>query len=115
MSDPKHVPDRSVSANGKADGADAPAAGKSGGGDQMPKTKPISLAQHVFIWALVIVVGALFGMSGSLAVIQGPAQAHGGVSDNVTTSFMNIDKKLEHILGRRIGMDFDEYVERVKV
>jgi hypothetical protein len=115
MSDQKHVPDRSASANGtNGTGAKAPA-DTGARGDQLPKTKPISFMQQVFIWALIIVVGALFGMSGSLAVIQGPQQVHGGVPDNVVTSFLAIDKKLEHILGRRIGLDFDDYVERVKI
>src|SRR3954468_9004498 len=115
MSDQKQVPDRSASGNGSAGGDDVKVPVEVTRGDQLPKSKQISMSQHIFIWSLVIVVGALFGMSGSLAVIQGPQQVHGGVSDNVVTSYLAIDKKLEHILGRRVGLDFDDYIERVKI
>lgn len=42
------------------------------GGGQRPPAQ-MTLWHHLFIWTLVIVVGVLFGMGPSIAVIEGPA------------------------------------------
>jgi hypothetical protein len=90
MSDPKSGPD---DASTKPDPqTDQPA---KPGMDQLPKAKQLTFVQQLALWVLIIIVGALFGMSGSLQVIQGGDHSHGGIPDAEVNSLMAIDRKLE--------------------
>lgn len=70
--------------------------------DGQPETsKPASrltLGQHFFIWAMVIIVGVLFGMGSSVSLLQHGPRSIQGVSENDVLVRQDIARRLQDCL-----------------
>jgi hypothetical protein len=86
-----------------------------GGGEQMPKAKELSFSQKLFVWILIIIVGALFGMSGSLSVIQGENATINGISQREIDVRFQTAKKLQAVLGEQFLASYESYAQMLKV
>jgi hypothetical protein len=68
------------------------------GREPLPKQQTLSMSQHIFVWGLVIVVGVLFGMGGTVGLLKSPPKVYGNVSENEILVRMNLAQRLEDII-----------------
>ncbi|MBA2480117.1 MAG: hypothetical protein H0V44_05595 [Planctomycetes bacterium] len=108
---------RTVAGSGTA--GTAGTAGTTGaGGDasgDMPKAKELSFAQKAGIWVLIVIVGALFGMSGSLSILQEGDRTISGISEREIEVRFQIAKRLQSILPEQFMASFEEYAQMLKI
>jgi hypothetical protein len=66
-----------------------------------PKAKTLTFGQHLFIWAMVIIVGVLFGMGSSVSLLQHGPRSIQGVSENEVLQRQDIARRLQNALNPR--------------
>ncbi len=66
--------------------------------DAPPKIKPITFGQQVFIWAMILLVGVIFGVGSSWTFLQQPQRSIEGVSENDLLVRKSAADRLQRIL-----------------
>lgn len=69
--------------------------------DAPAKARQITFGQHLFIWAMVIIVGVLFGMGSSVSLLQQGPRTIQGVSENDVLQRQDIARRLQNALNPR--------------
>jgi len=89
--------------------------GPAGGIPQLPKSTQLTFSQHVFIWLLIIVVGVLFGMGGSMGSLMAPSQDSHGVSQREIEVRRDVDTRLGKVLDNPRQQTNDQYAQFIKL
>lgn len=74
--------------------------------DGLPTAKPISFGQQLFIWAMVLVVGVIFGVGSSWQFLEQPTRVIGGISETDILPRKDVAERLQGIIGRETGERF---------
>lgn len=91
-------------ANKPTDAGKKPSAKSDGKGDgkgdfALPKSQQLSTTQHILIWALVIVVGVLFGMGSTVDILGNSGRGDiGSVSEHEILTRQHVARRLQNIL-----------------
>jgi len=66
----------------------------------LPKTQVHTATQHIFIWTMVLVVGVLFGMGGTMSALRSPSRVFGGkkIEEGEILLRMGTAKKLQDMI-----------------
>ena len=66
--------------------------------DAAVKAKPITFGQQIFIWAMILLVGVIFGVGSSWTFLQQPQRSIEGVSENDLLVRKSAADRLQRIL-----------------
>ena len=85
-----------------------------------PAAKPIPFLQQLFIWAMVLLVGVIFGVGSSWTFLQhSPRAILPGVSENEVIIRKGVAERLQDILaesGERFAANsFEQYAEQIQL
>ena len=89
--------------------------GPTAGIPQLPKSTQLTFSQHVFIWLLIVVVGVLFGMGGSMGSLMAPSQDSHGVSQREIEVRRDVDTRLGKVLNNPRQQTNDDYAKFIKL
>ena len=64
----------------------------------LPKQQTPSISQHIFIWALVVIVGVLFGMGGTVNFLKSPVRSFGKIEESEILLRSNTAHKLQDMI-----------------
>lgn len=66
--------------------------------EKPPVSKQLTFTQQLFIWAMVLIVGVIFGVGASFSMVFTPAQKIGGVAEGEVLQRMRIADRMERVL-----------------
>lgn len=68
------------------------------GPEGLPKQKPITFGQQFFIWSMVVIVGVLFGMGGSVPLLGSSGVKVGGIDQREVTRWQGLVDRMQNAL-----------------
>jgi hypothetical protein len=78
----------------------------------LPKSQVHTATQHIFIWTMVVVVGVLFGMGGTMGALQNKPRLIGGkVEESEILLRSNTAKKLQDMINPSRRPHFADYAD----
>jgi hypothetical protein len=84
-----------------------------------PAAKPIPFVQQLFIWAMILLVGVIFGVGSSWTFLQHSPRAIGGVIENDIIIRKGVAERLQDILaesGERFAANsYEQYAEQIRL
>jgi len=81
----------------------------------LPKSTQLTFSQHVFIWLLIVVVGVLFGMGGSMGSLMTPSPDKRGVSAREIEVRRDVETRLGKVLNNPRQESDDQYAQFIKL
>ena len=87
--------------------------------DSLPAVKPITFGQQLFIWAMILVVGVIFGVGSSWTFLQQPVRSIGGINENDIVVRKNVADRLQTILGESgeyfVARSYEGYASNLRL
>lgn len=87
--------------------------------DQAPPAKPITFGQQIFIWAMILLVGVIFGVGSSWTFLQQVPRSVDGVSENDILVRKDVAERLQRILAASREQfaqnNYDNYARMIRI